>query len=234
MPVTVSPNAEAIPMTLTAVAPVAWVPIAAAPQPTSTRTAVPISSARYLLCSSDMSVVPLSPIDDSPAEFISPIDQDGASGDEERGDRLLRQIPDRQVFPAERGVGHGEGCPDREHEQRGRAADRLDEAQRSKQQRIACAEDAAKIDQLVRTADGQHRSGIGAQQRRELAPVSRDRKQNPAEQCLADEGPKGRRPEFIADRVDLEDQAGQGERKGAREHEHDETALEGAPTVRPD
>src|ERR1700737_5189858 len=132
MPVTARPNANAMPMTLTAVAPVAWVPITTAPQPTSTRTAVPMSSAKYLLCSSDMSL-PLSPADDSAPEFISPIYEHCADHDEDGRGRLLHQIRGRQVLPAERRIKYRQNRPDREHEQRGGAADRLYEAQRSKQ-----------------------------------------------------------------------------------------------------
>src|ERR1700674_1918288 len=102
MPVTASPNAKAMPMTLTAVAPVAWVPIAAAPQPTSTRTAVPISSAKYRLCSSDMSLPQILAMILRPS--LSLIDQDCARRDQDRRDRLLRQIPGRQVLSAERRV----------------------------------------------------------------------------------------------------------------------------------
>src|SRR5215213_3435592 len=46
--VTARPNANAMPTMFTAVAPVPPVPIVAAPQPTSTSTAVPNASARYL------------------------------------------------------------------------------------------------------------------------------------------------------------------------------------------
>src|ERR1035438_6889938 len=85
--------------------------------------------------------------------------EDGANCHDDSRDAFAHQVQVRQFLVSQRRKENGQDDAEREHEQRCRAANGLYETQWRKQQRVASAQAAAKIDHFVYGIDRKDRAG---------------------------------------------------------------------------
>src|ERR1019366_1451408 len=85
--------------------------------------------------------------------------KDGANRHDDSRNAFAHQLPVRKFLVSQHWEKNGQDYAEREHEQRCRAANRLDETQRCEQQRVASAQATPEIDHFVDGIDRKDRAG---------------------------------------------------------------------------